>query len=51
VRPTDQTNRNLSKGQFYQEDPYSTSLAYPQRLNKTTDFYTQGVSIGLAARF
>jgi hypothetical protein len=51
VRPTDQINRNLSKGQFYQEDPYSTSLAYPQRLNKTTDFYTQGVSIGLAARF
>lgn len=51
VRPTDQINRNLVKGQFYQEDPYSTSLAYPQRLDKTTDFYAQGVSIGLAARF
>ncbi len=51
VRPTDQIDRNLIKGQFYREDPYSTSFAYPQRLNKTTDFYTQGVSIGLAARF
>src|SRR5487761_536444 len=27
------------------------SLAYPQRLDKTTDFYAQGVSIGLAASF
>jgi hypothetical protein len=51
VRPTDQIDRNLSKGQFYQEDPYSTSLAYPQRLNRSTDFYAQGVSVGLAARF
>jgi opacity protein-like surface antigen len=51
VRPTDQIDRNVVKGQFYQEDPYSTSLAYPRRLDKTTDFYTQGVSIGLAARF
>ena len=51
VRPTDQIDRNVVKGQYYQEDPYSTSLAYPQRLDKTTDFYAQGVSIGLAARF
>jgi opacity protein-like surface antigen len=51
VRPTDQIDRNLIKGQFYQEDPYSTSLAYPQRLDKTTDFYAQGVSVGLSARF
>ena len=51
VRPTDQIDRNLVKGQFYQEDPYSTSLAYPQRLDKTTDFYVQGVSVGLQARF
>ena len=51
VRPTDQIDRNLVKGEFYQEDPFSTSLAYPQRLDKTTDFYVQGVSVGLQARF
>jgi hypothetical protein len=51
VRPTDQIDRNLVKGQYFQEDPFSTSLAYPQRLNKTTDFYAQGVSVGLTARF
>ena len=51
VRPTDQIDRNVAKGQFYQEDRYSTSLAYPQRLDKTADFYTQGMSIGLAASF
>ncbi len=51
VRPTDQIDRNLIKGQFYQEDPHSTSLAYPQRLDKTTDFYAQGLSIGLECVF
>ena len=51
VRPTDQIDRNLVKGQFYQEDPFSTSHAYPQRLDKTTDFYAQGLSVGLQARF
>jgi hypothetical protein len=51
VRPTDQIDRNLVKGQFFQEDPLSTSLAYPQRLDKTTDFYVQGISVGLQARF
>ena len=51
VRPTDQIDRNMVKGQSYQQDPNSTSLAYPQRLDKTTDFYAQGVSVGLQARF
>ncbi len=51
VRPTDQIDRNLVKGQFFQEDPLSTSLAYPQRLDKTSDFYVQGMSVGLQARF
>lgn len=51
VRPTDQIDRNLVKGQYFQEDRYSTSFAYPQRLNKATDFYAQGLSIGLVARF
>ena len=51
VRPTDQIDRDLVKGQFFQEDPHSTSLAYPQRLNRSTDFYAQGLSVGVAARF
>jgi len=51
VRPTDQIDRNVIKGQFFQEDPGSTSTSYPQRLDKTTDFYAQGVSVGLSARF
>ena len=51
VRPTDQIDRDVIKGQFFQEDPFSTSTSYPQRLDKTTDFYAQGVSVGLSARF
>jgi outer membrane immunogenic protein len=51
VRPTDQIDRNLVKGQFFQEDPNSTSTSYPQRLDKTTDFYAQGLSVGLQAQF
>jgi outer membrane immunogenic protein len=51
VRPTDQIDRNVVKGEFFQEDPGSTSLAYPQRIDKTTDFYAQGLSVGLQARF
>ena len=51
VRPTDQIDRNVIKGQFFQEDPNSTSTAYPQRLDKTTDFYAQGLSVGVQARF
>jgi len=51
VRPTEQIDRNLVKGQYFQEDVHSTSLAYPQRLNRSTDFYTQGLSVGVAARF
>lgn len=51
VRPTDQIDRNMVKGQSYQQDPNSTSLAYPQRLDRSTDFYAQGLSVGLQARF
>ena len=50
IRPTDQIDRNVIKGQFFQEDPEAQSLAYPQRMDKTTDFYAQGVSVGLKAR-
>ncbi len=47
IRPGDEINRNVPKGQTYQQDGTSPSLTSPARLFRTTDFFAQGVSIGL----
>ncbi len=49
LRPTDQIDRNFSKGLPFQQDPNSTTG--PTRRFKTTDFYAQGVSLGVVYRF
>ncbi len=51
VRPGDNINRDLPKGQTFQQGGSSVSTASPAPLFKTTDFYVQGFSVGLAASF
>ena len=51
MRPGDQMNRSVPKGQtFNQADPV-VSTTSPSRLSKTTDFFAHGVSVGMELRF
>jgi hypothetical protein len=51
IRPTDQINRELPKGQtFNQADP-TVSTTSPSVIYKSTDFYAQGMSFGLEFSF
>lgn len=51
MRPGDNMNRNLPKGQtFNQADP-TVSGTSPERLSRTTDFFAHGVSVGMEYRF
>jgi hypothetical protein len=47
IRPGDQINRNIPKGQTFQQDNTTGSLTSPARLFRTTGFYAQGVSFGI----
>jgi len=49
LRPTDQIDRSFSKGLPFQQDPAST--VGPTRLFRTTDFYAQGLTVGVEFRF
>ncbi len=51
MRPGDQINRAIPKGQtFNQADPV-VSTTSPSRLSKTSDFFAHGVSVGMELRF
>ena len=50
IRPTDQINRDIPKGQTYQQDGTPASTSSPARLFKTTDFYAHGLNVGLNVR-
>ena len=51
LRPGDQIDRNVPKGQtFNQADP-TVSTTSPSRLSKTTDFFAHGLSVGMEFRF
>lgn len=50
IRPGDQINRNIPKGQTFQQDGTAASLTSPTKLFKTTDFFAQGISVGLVFR-
>ena len=50
IRPGDQINRNIPKGQTFQQDGTSASLTSPVRLFKTTGFSAQGISFGITFR-
>jgi len=49
LRPTDQIDRSFSKGLPFQQDP--TSTVGPMRMMRTTDFYAQGLNVGVAFKF
>ena len=52
IRPTDQIDRNIPKGQTYQQDTTQPdSSTVPARMFKATDFYAQGLNVGISARF
>jgi hypothetical protein len=51
VRPTDQIDRNIPKGQTFQQASPTISSTSPAKYFNTTDFYAQGLSVGLNARF
>lgn len=48
VRPGDQINRNLPKGQTFEQGRTAASATSPTRLFNTTDFFAHGVGGGLS---
>lgn len=51
VRPGQQINRNLPKGQIFEQGGSSVSSTSPFPLFDKTGFFAQGLSIGMAMRF
>jgi hypothetical protein len=51
VRPGDQLNRNLPKGQVFEQGGTSVSSDSPFPLFDKTSFFAQGLSLGVAVRF
>lgn len=51
IRPTDQIDRNIPKGNVFGQGGTVTTTGYPARLFRTTDFYAQGLNTGLSFRF
>ena len=48
IRPTDQINRDIPKGQTFQQDGTVASTSTPGKLFKSTDFYAQGLNVGMS---
>ena len=52
IRPGDQINRNIPKGQTFQQDyTATTSTTSPTRLFRTTDFFAHGLTAGVGFQF
>ncbi len=51
LRPGDQINHSIPKGQTFQQGGTTVSTTSPARLYKTTDFFAHGISAGLEFRF
>jgi hypothetical protein len=51
VRPGDQLDRNLPKGQVFQQGGTAISSSSPAALFNTTDFFAHGLSFGLDFRY
>jgi hypothetical protein len=51
VRPTDQIDRNLPKGQTFLQSAPTLSPDSPARRFQTTDFYSHGITVGLRVGF
>jgi len=51
IRPGDQINRNIPKGQTFLQGGNIISTTSPSRIFRTTDFFAQGMNVGVAFRF
>lgn len=53
IRPGDQLDRNIPKGQVFMQGGQNTatSTTQPSNLFRTTDFYAQGLNAGITFRF
>lgn len=51
LRPGDQLNRELPKGQTFGQGMTAPSTTSPARLSNTSDFFAHGVSLGMEFRF
>ncbi|MEO6786802.1 MAG: BBP7 family outer membrane beta-barrel protein [Chthoniobacteraceae bacterium] len=51
LRPGDQINRNIPKGQTFQQGGKTVSTTSPVRLSQTSDFFAHGITFGLDFRF
>jgi len=51
VRPGDQINRNVPKGQIFEQGGSSVSASSPSPLFNRTGFFAQGIGAGVAVRF
>lgn len=51
LRPGDQMDRNLPKGQIFQQGGTAVSTTSPAPLFNTTDFFAHGLSFGLEFRY
>jgi hypothetical protein len=51
VRPTDQIDRNIPKGQTFLQSAPTISTTSPAKLFNTTSFYAQGLNVGVGFRF
>lgn len=51
IRPTDQIDRNIPKGQTFLQGGNFVSTTSPARFFRTTDFFAQGLSLGVTYRF
>jgi hypothetical protein len=51
VRPGDQLDRNLPKGQIFQQNGGAVSTMSPSALFNRTDFFAHGLSAGVSYRF
>lgn len=51
VRPGNQISHNIPKGQIFEQGGASVSSTSPAALFNKTDFFAQGLSVGLAVRF
>jgi hypothetical protein len=51
IRPTDQVNRNIPKGQTFLQGGNIVSTTSPARIFRLTNFFAQGISVGMQFRF
>ena len=51
VRPGDQLDRNLPKGQIFSQNGGAVSTTSPSQLFNRTDFYAHGLTAGVSVRF